>query len=210
MGFPLKVLDDQTEKILRALVASNATEGFYLAGGTGLQLHLNQRFSFDLDFFTEEPFNPEKILPKLKPLPQFQTQQVQADTILATANSIKISFFHYPYPLIRKSASLEGIAIASLEDIAAMKLWAIASRGTKRDFFDLYFIAQKIPLGKILSLCEEKYENLAPNRPHLLRSLTYFADAEGDPDPTVLDKEITWEKVKGFFEEEAPKILRIR
>lgn len=207
--FSLKVLDDQTEKVLRAAIASNATKGFYLAGGTGLQLHLNQRFSFDLDFFAEEPFNPEKILPKLKPLSKFQAQQVQADTILATANSTKVSFFHYPYPLVRKPVSLEGIVIASLEDIAAMKLWAIASRGTKRDFFDIYFIAQKIPLARILSLYEEKYKNLASNRPHLLRSLTYFANAEGDPNPTVLDKEVTWEMVKRFFEEEAPKLLRI-
>lgn len=207
--FSLKVFDDQTEKVLRSAIASNATEGFYLAGGTGLQLHLNQRFSFDLDFFAAEPFNPEKILPKLKPLPKFQAQQVQADTILATANSTKVSFFHYPYPLIRKPASLEGIAVASLEDIAAMKLWAIASRGTKRDFFDIYFIAQKISLARILSLYEEKYKNLASNRPHLLRSLTYFADAEGDPNPVTLDKEITWETVRRFFEEEAPKLIKI-
>ena len=91
----------------------------------------------------------------------------------------------------------------SLEDIAAMKLIAIIQRGTKRDFFDLYFLINKIGLGEIIELTQKKYP---PFNPYLaLQALTYFEDAEKEDfseRKIIFFKPLSWDKVKEFFVEE--------
>lgn len=63
-------------------------------------------------------------------------------SLLALLGKSKIlNDFYYRYP-IASLISWEGISIANQEDIAPMKLAAIAHRGTKRDFVDLFFYAE--------------------------------------------------------------------
>ena len=77
--------------------------------------------------------------------------------------------------------------LLDLRDIAAMKLDAIATRGTKRDFVDLYFICKSggTSLEEIFSFYDKKYGNLAANVIHIQKSLVYFVDAE-----TEIDREV--------------------
>jgi len=99
---------------------------------------------------------------------------------------------------------MEGIRILSIEDIAPMKLDAITGRGSKKDFFYLYFLLQKFGIEKLLSLYQEKYPHQTTF--HVVRSLTYFADAEAEPDPMVIDHSVTWEKVKNSIRKAIRKI----
>lgn len=96
--------------------------------------------------------------------------------------------------------------MADSRDIGCMKIDAISSRGSKRDFIDLFFICQKIiPLEKLLRLFGKKYKSVSYNRMHILKSLSYFEDAEKEPMPKMIIS-INWEKVKPFFKKEVKKI----
>ncbi len=98
------------------------------------------------------------------------------------------------------------LAIADIRDIACMKLDALASRGTKRDFVDIYCIAQTgLTLPEMIALFEKKYAELNYNLLHLKKSLVFFDDAEHDPMPRMI-KEIAWREVKKFFQEETKKL----
>jgi hypothetical protein len=87
-----------------------------------------------------------------------------------------------------------------------MKLSAVASRGTKRDFIDLYAASAQFGLAEILAWFAQKYAKTGYSRLHLLKSLTYFADAEKDPSPHMLVP-LAWRDVVGFFEREVPALL---
>ncbi|MCK7504800.1 MAG: hypothetical protein MZV70_12415 [Desulfobacterales bacterium] len=65
------------------------------------------------------------------------------DYIVADVDSIKGLDFHYEYPFLQETASLDGVPVAGILDMAAMKLIAAKARGTKRDFIDLFFIMQE-------------------------------------------------------------------
>lgn len=90
-----------------------------------------------------------------------------------------------------------------------MKIAAIADRGTKRDFIDLYFIfaeARILTLIEALKLYDEKFKVLRQNRIHILKSLVYFEDAEKDELPLMIEP-IKWTTVKKFFRSEQRRVL---
>jgi len=101
-----------------------------------------------------------------------------------------------------------GIELASLKDIAAMKLAAIMDRGTKRDFIDLYFLVKNnISLDEMFVFYDKKFNTLESNLYSLLKSLTYFDDAENSEMPKML-KKASWEEVKNFFKKEVVRVAK--
>lgn len=119
----------------------------------------------------------------------------------------KLSFMKYEYPLLGQTVIFQNCAVASLKDLAAMKLDVIAARGKKRDFVDVYAISQAgATLPEMWRWFQEKYKALNTNPMHVLKSLTYFEDAEQDPDPVYL-KKMDWGAVKAFFLQESRKLL---
>lgn len=181
----------------------------YLAGGTACALQLGHRVSLDLDFFTEKEFPTEIVLEKLEKLPGFKLDETSKWTILGSFPKVKFSYFYYRYPRIKKTIAFSQINIASLEDIAAMKIDAICSRGTKRDFIDLYFLTKEFSLKQILKFYDQKYGKLANNIVHIIRSLDYFADAELQKDPKMLIP-VSWEEVKKFFQSEVIRLAKAK
>lgn len=98
------------------------------------------------------------------------------------------------------------VNVADWRDIACLKLDAVSSRGSKKDFIDLYFVCQKINLKKLLKIFAKKYKSVDFNLIHILKSLVYFEDAEKEPTPKML-KRISWPKVKTFFVREVKKLI---
>ncbi len=192
-----------------ALLADNGlADPFYLAGGTAAALHLGHRISVDLDFFGPDPFDSSLLASQLADLGAFRLDRIAPDTLLGDLNGVKISFFRYRYPLVVEPIVTLGARIATLQDIAAMKLDAVSRRGTKRDFVDLFFIAQSgLSLTEALGWYQRKYAGLDVNLVHVVKSLAYFVDAELDPPPQMLVS-FSWEKTKRFFESEAKSLLR--
>lgn len=178
---------------------------FYLAGGTALALHLGHRRSVDLDFFSEmddvsAPTSAE-IITALAPLVPVVIERSYGNLLLQIGETYT-GFFSYHYPLLDPLHIVEGIAVAGVRDIGLMKMDALISRASRKDFYDLYFIAQQIPLPNLLALCEQKAPYARDFMLEALRSLTYFANAELDS-PLDTHVEVSWARVKQFFIDEA-------
>ena len=92
-----------------------------------------------------------------------------------------MSLLGYTYPLLFPTTHFLDVAVADPRDIACMKISAIASRGTKRDFIDLCIAAQRFGLAELFRLFERKYAQARYQHMHLLKSLVFFEDAENDP-----------------------------
>jgi hypothetical protein len=201
-----KVIPASTETTLCALRDAQILDRFYLAGGTGLALQFGHRLSLDLDFFAEDHFNEEALLGRIQMFDGFALVAKAPYTLHATIQTTKISFLGYAYPVLFPTNRFLDVAIADPLDIACMKVSAIASRGTKRDFVDLYECAKRHGIKEILRLFERKYAQANYSRIHILKSLTFFADAEKDPMPHMLVA-LNWEEVKQFFLLEVLRLL---
>lgn len=196
-----------TAACLKVMTGMPLLSACYLAGGTAVALHLGHRLSVDLDFFSGEPLDTLQLRQQLAACGRLQLGEESAGTLHGLLNDVQITFLEYRYPLLEPCTDFQGIAVAGLRDLACMTLDTIASRGKKRDFFDLYAIAQTgATLREMLDWFDKKYAGIQYNRIHLLKSLTYFADAETDPLP-VLKAAITWDEVKRFFTQQAPKLV---
>jgi hypothetical protein len=201
-----EVLPQGWKEAARDLAGRSVLEGFYLAGGTGLALRFGHRRSVDLDFFSEAEFSAADLAAKLRGLDGLGDIEVSPGTLHLVLRRVKVSFLHYPYPPLFLASRFETLAIADSRDIACMKLSAIASRGSRRDFVDLYVAAKAYGLGEILEWFDKKYAATPHNRVHLLKSLTYFTDAENEPMPNMLAP-LDWSAVKTFFITEVPRVL---
>ena len=202
-----EVIADEVEATLHALRDRRALDSFYLAGGTALALALGHRRSVDLDFFTSGPFDTDALLCLIEAIPDFSLSARDHETIHATIGRTKVSFLGYRYPLLFPALRFIDVAVAEPRDIACMKINAIASRGTKRDFIDLYAVAQSDGLRMLFRRFAAKYAQTHYNPLHIVKSLTFFDDAEKDPMPDMLVP-CAWAEVKQFFAWEAPRLLQ--
>ena len=179
---------------------------FYLAGGTGLALHFGHRRSADLDLFTAGSSREQRWLEALSSqLAGFSLVGIAPETLHFRQGATKVRL-GYHYPLAFPAESYSGVKVAEPRDIACMKLSAVASRGTRRDFVDLYFAGQKYGLGDLLEIFQRKYAQVRYPHVHLLKSLTYFVDAEKDPMPDMLVG-VDWKEIRAYFVREASKLV---
>lgn len=204
----LNTLPAQARQLFKSLGQEPLADSFYLAGGSALALHLGHRVSVDLDFFTSEHYESESLFQQLQAIGKLNIHQQSQGTMIGKLNDVRISFFTYPYSLLEEFVEIDGVRIATLLDIALMKLIAIAQRGAKRDFVDLYFICQHgYSLKYLLTRLSEKYPEVPYPSSHLLRALTYFDDADADISPQVLVP-YDWSQVKQFFQTEVPILIK--
>jgi hypothetical protein len=181
----------------------------YLAGGSALALHLDHRQSYDLDLYTRKEFNVEQVVEFWSSkIPHAIFNATGWQTIYGKFGDTDISIFFYSYPLLEKTTQFEGVEVASVADIAAMKVEAISGRGKKRDFFDLYTICQKMQwtLLQVMELNVKKYGEKKDTLAHNLKSLTFFDDADLDTERISLEAK-EWKKVKEFFLAESPSVI---
>ncbi len=193
------------QKTLAALAAHDTVKTFYAAGGTALALQFGHRLSVDLDFFTEQVVDEDRLLQSLGKLSGINVVSKSSETLHLNITGTKVSFLGYHYPVLFPLLSYNGISVADARDISAMKLSALASRGTKRDFLDLYLLSKKYGLRELLNLFHQKFAKASFSDIHLLKSLTYFVDAEKEPIPHMLQP-ILWQEVKQFFTREVPRL----
>ncbi len=190
-------LSARVRSALRAVAPVARQHGFYLAGDTAVALYLGHRRSVDLDWFRAEPLpDPLRLAEAFKEhLTSAEAIQITEGTLALRVAGVRVSSFEYRYPLLRPPLhwSDYGCSLASLEDLACMKLLAIAQRGTKRDFIDLYALMSVIPLSEALALYQQKYG--VSDTTHLLRALTYFDDADAERMPAMRQR-IHWREVK--------------
>ena len=187
-------VEPTTLELLKRLMHLPVLKPFALAGGTNLALQFGHRLSVDLDLFTDQSFPEEDLFVEL--LPNFsaaiKTDEAK-NTLSLFIEGIKVYLLAHRYPLLSPFMEESGIRFWSIEDVIAMKLGAISSRRAKKDFWDLAELLNHFSLVQMLQFFTDKYANSDPG--YVIRSLTYFDDAEFQADPITLNG-ITWPEVK--------------
>jgi hypothetical protein len=178
---------------LRALQAEPALSGFFLVGGTSLALRFGHRKSVDIDLFTAQDFDSFALGDLLARRQGFSDITISFNTVRGMAGGIKVDLIAHVYPVLAPLENIEGIRMAALPDIAAMKVNAISNRGSKKDFWDYALLLDHFRHKEMLDLFACKYA--AFNRWHVEKSFMYFQDAEAEPDPVDL-LGISWPDVK--------------
>jgi hypothetical protein len=191
---------------LKQIMLMPPLAAYNLVGGTALALQLGHRISIDLDLFvsdgTFDKIDIENCLLELGEVRQTFSNPVLYQAYLG---DLKLDFVKYRYQPIRLVQVIDGIRMLHLEDIAAMKLSAVTNRGAKKDFFDIFFLLEHYDLATMLSFFSEKY----PQQElfFVLKSLTYFEDADSDIDPDMLIA-TEWETVKTRIAAEVNSYLK--
>lgn len=182
---------------------------WYLAGGTALALQMGHRASVDLDFFSKKKtFATADMEDNLSRIGSWQTTLRKSGTLYGKFLGAKASFIAYPFFLPSKNRLRYGnITLLRPDDIAVMKIIAVSQRGRKRDFVDLYWYGNncgdlEATFYRMLKQYPQKH-NIA----HILKSLTYFDDAESDPMPNI-NFAASWQGIKAYFRREAPRLAR--
>jgi len=208
----LEILDNKRQELLKQLPNITDMKQFYMAGGTALSLQLKLRDSEDFDFFTKDSFEPSLILDDIsKSGHECTVLQIARGTLNILVDGIKLQFLQYPYNVIKLiETEIKDIRLASIDDISAMKLSAIGSRGSKKDFFDLYCIYHLISdfnSQKLIDNVVYKFgENV--NLSYMQMGLVYFEDARNEVLPrTYIDYK--WKEIETFFENESERIKNI-
>ena len=199
-----KVLEQRSFALLTNLMITPELSKFCLVGGTSLALQVGHRKSVDLDLFSKEDLVIESIKTVISKFGKILEQNIVENKIYqVTIDETKVDFVSYKYELIDKIQIEDDIRLAGKKDIAAMKIAAISGRGSKKDFFDLAFLLRYFSLSEILSFYKQKFPS--GNYFHAVKSLSYFNDAESDPDLVLFEK-MNWIDVKSLILKEVGKI----
>lgn len=209
-----EALTSETQQAFRKVAGLDFISHFYLAGGTGLALHLGHRFSVDLDFFSPHPdavgVDQRAILREIFEDPTLSITFDKEATFVATWRGVGLSFFRlHLYPLVQPTLLVAGVPVANLEEIGAMKLAAIIDRGTRKDLVDLYFILRQVPIERLFQVAAVKYVRVRTFAISATRALAYFEDAEALPMPRMIDP-TPWPVMKRFLERQALEAGRKR
>jgi len=184
MTFHSEILQGAQEQVLRRLAPLVSSRHLYLGGGTALAIHLGHRLSIDLDWFTAGNIDdPLRLAQELRDedIP-FVTGAIERGTLHGSIESVRTSFMEYRYPLLEPTIIWPEYAcpLASMADLACMKLSAVAQRGSRKDFIDIYVLGNNgLSLKGMLSLYQKKYS--VKDISHVLYGLSYFDDAERLP-----------------------------
>jgi hypothetical protein len=201
------ILDEKRKEIL-PYFSELKEYGFYLAGGTALALIIGHRDSIDFDFFTEKEFDTEKLFDDLVSVfspHQITRTQVEKNTLsILVDEHIKISFFTYKYSLLEETTKTEYFDIASLSDIACMKINAVVNRATLKDYIDLYFILKQKTLSEIMESLKIKMPEL--DNLLALKSIIYFGDIDANEPIIFKTEKVSLEEIKSCLIKEVKKL----
>jgi hypothetical protein len=190
-------------ELLKKIMSENTFSDFNLVGGTSLALQIGHRNSIDIDLFGNQSIDFELFIAILKKIGKTEIFKSSKNILITQINEIKVDFVNYTYPLLEKPFEIDGIRMLSKKDIAAMKLNAIAGRGSKKDFIDLYFLLNEFSLREMMDFYCSKY--LDGSEFMVYKSLSYFEEANLQPEPKMF-KDFNWEICKQKIIEEVIKL----
>jgi len=171
----MKSILSQNQQDILAIISKDKLicDNFYLTGGTALaEFYLQHRLSEDLDFFSENEFEPQAVsifLEKIKSIAKIKKVEYQQSfnrnlffLDLTDGDKIKMEFTYFPFERIEKKNKMDNLYIDSLLDIAVNKVFTIYQKPRSRDFIDLYFILQKdknLKLDDLVKKAQIKFGN---------------------------------------------------
>ncbi|MBX2951817.1 MAG: nucleotidyl transferase AbiEii/AbiGii toxin family protein [Leadbetterella sp.] len=203
-----QTVEPGTFALLKQLMVLPELVDFHLVGGTALSLLYGHRNSIDLDLFTFDNFDNEKLINTLTSVygESFVVRTAPPFGIFCYINSIKVDLIKYRRPIIRPVTEIDGIRMFSIEDIMVMKIQAILGRGRKKDFWDIAELLEHYSVKDFVNFHKEKFstQNLLITVP---QAMLFFEDADEDENPVSL-KGQTWESVKSNIREKVREYLK--
>lgn len=189
------LISPDTFSLIVQLQSLPVLENFQLVGGTALTLQLGHRNSIDIDLFTQSEYDVQRLKDTLSEKFTVSVDTEFSNTLLSNINNVKVDFIRHNYPYVNPPISEEGITYLSKEDIAAMKLNAIARSGKRiKDFIDVYFLLRHFSLNSMLEFYKMKYPGHNPLIP--LKAINYFDDIDEAIDPPKLLSPLPFVSIK--------------
>jgi hypothetical protein len=197
-----------TLELLKDLMQDENLNDFFLVGGTALSLQIGHRISIDIDLFSLNPFDENEMLVYLESKKGLQLDYLSKNTIKGQISETKIDLITHSYPLVKPLLLSEGIRLAGLEDIAAMKLNAIVGNGTRlKDFIDVAFLSGYLSLKTMMDVYEDKY---ASRNPLLtMKALNYHKDINFKEPVHIIAGNYTWKTIENRLQEMTKSPSRI-
>ena len=180
--------------LLKELMKEPLLDNHFLVGGTSLALQMGHRFSVDLDLFTHKEFDADMLLAAFESRFSVQPLNMSNTIFISVVEGVKVDCVRFRYPFSFPLIETDGMRLADIRDVAPMKLDAVMKRGTKKDFFDMYYLFEHFSPTQIMDWYKTMFKH--DTTFHVIRSLVYFEDAEKTENPIVFDTSITWTKVK--------------
>ena len=197
----LNCLLPKTKEVLLQIVEScNFLDKYVLVGGSALTLHLCHRKSEDLDFFTyEDKLDFKEILEYIKRFEKKEILNQTNEQIDLLLDGVKVTFFNAKWSFLKPFEN-QKLNIASIEQIAAMKVNALFLRAKYRDYYDLYFLAKEsMSLKNIFKASEHIVEGVTYKM--FAVALLYIEDIEDDNITYLKPKEkLSKEQIRDFFQ----------
>lgn len=192
------VLPPEQANLLRSLGPAADRLGYMIGGETAVALQLGHRRSLDFDWFTQDRIDDPVLLSAQivdQGLP-FEVSAVDRGTLHGRIDTVRVSFLEYPYAPLQPATEWPefGCRLASLEDLACMKLSAVAGRGARKDFVDIHALGSRcFELSRMLNLYQRRYG--IRDVGHVLFALVFFDDAEREPMPEML-RDTGWNEIR--------------
>jgi Nucleotidyl transferase AbiEii toxin, Type IV TA system len=203
-----EALSPRAQALAGRLAAAPWAEDFYLAGGSGLALYLGHRPAGELDLMTgtNRLTGTERrdLLQALLALDAATRVETARDGYLFVrlggadaGTGVGVRFYYYPYPLVAPVEEIDGLALASAFDLGLMKLGALISRGSRRDFVDLYLLCRELPLPQLLAGAAAKFGHVRDFQLQALKALADLSETAGEAMPR-LAVPVAWEDVEAW------------
>lgn len=191
-----ETVTSSTLELLSKLMDDPELKDFVLVGGTSLALQIGHRVSVDLDLFSIHSFLETDLNQYLIDRYHFETDFLARSTVKGEIEGVQIDCLSHAYPLVGETNIYENIRLASLQDIAAMKLNAISGNGTRiKDFIDIAYLAEYMSLNEMLASYQSKYKTMNVLIP--VKALTYFDEINFDePIKMLSSKKFNWKKIE--------------
>jgi hypothetical protein len=211
----LESLAPRAQELLARLAPLPWAEDFYLAGSAALALYAGHRPVTDLDFMSNANrlASPDRrdLLASLLALAVETEVETARDGYLFVriggVTGVGVRFFYYPYPLVQPFTDLAGLAVISAADLGLMKLGAIISRASRRDFVDLYLLCRDLSLASLLELAEDKFGHVRDFPLQALKGLADLTEIDGDPMPR-LAVPLEWADVESWLRSQVRELGR--
>lgn len=190
----------ENQKLLLPLIKLFSKE-YYLVGGTAIALYIGHRRSIDFDLFTDKNIKRKRIKAIIEEN-KYPTKDIifeAFDQMHLIINSVKLTFFNFPYK-IDTNINFEGIiSMPSLLDLAAMKAYALGGRAKWKDYVDLYFILKDYyNLKEISTRAKEIFQDFF--NPKLFREqLSYFDDVDYSEEIEYIKNAISDDEIRNFL-----------
>ena len=188
----------------RRIFSRSWSENFLLVGGTNVALRLGHRVSVDIDLFTNKEFDVRAMLGHFS-----KEFTLTAESIRERENGFRadwedgnviVDMYHSDMPMNREPLYEQGLRLANLVDVAAMKIEAMVQRRVKKDYIDLYFIFEELDPQKCLEHFHQLDKYCSP------KSVTFALDevntaANNKSEMPTMLKPVNWAKINAVFKQ---------